>query len=71
LRRLDPGYAQRPARRGPEVRVGVREIFAVQVLPEMRYPELLTDDPVLIPQSFVLPDDNLKEVDPSFRTRPA
>jgi hypothetical protein len=49
----------------------VREIFAVQVLPEMRYPELLTDDPVLIPQSFVLPDDNLKEVDPSFRTRPA
>jgi uncharacterized protein (TIGR03032 family) len=34
---------------------GVQEIFAVQVLPGLRFPELLTDDPAVIGNSFLVP----------------
>jgi uncharacterized protein (TIGR03032 family) len=36
---------------------GVREIFAVEVLPGRRFPEVLNDDAGRIAESFVLPDD--------------
>jgi Domain of unknown function (DUF4915) len=41
---------------------GVEEIFAVQVLPGVRFPELINDDVKLLAGSFVLPDDALAEV---------
>lgn len=34
---------------------GVREIFAVQVLPGLRFPELITDDPAVVGNSFLVP----------------
>jgi uncharacterized protein (TIGR03032 family) len=34
---------------------GVQEIFAVQVLAGQRFPELVTDDPALIGNSFLVP----------------
>jgi uncharacterized protein (TIGR03032 family) len=37
----------------------VQEIFAVQALPGIRYPELIDDDNPLIADSFVLPDQAL------------
>ena len=37
----------------------VQEIFAVQVLPGIRHPELINDDNSLIADSFVLPDQAL------------
>lgn len=40
----------------------LQEIFAVQVLPGIRFPEILTDHEVLIADSFVLPDDALRDV---------
>jgi len=40
----------------------VQEIFAVAVLPGIRYPELITADEKLIGQSYVLPDAALAEV---------
>ena len=45
----------------------VQEIFAVQVLPRMRCPDLINDDAPLVGNSFVLPDDSLSEVAPTFR----
>jgi uncharacterized protein (TIGR03032 family) len=41
----------------------LQEIFAVQVLPRMRYPELLVDDPLLA-SSYVLPDAALADLAP-------
>ncbi|MBX3435842.1 MAG: TIGR03032 family protein, partial [Pirellulales bacterium] len=41
---------------------GIQEIFAVEVLPGMRYPDLINDDPELIGSSFVLPDEDLAYV---------
>jgi uncharacterized protein (TIGR03032 family) len=41
---------------------GVQEIFAVQVLPDRRYPELINDDTKLLENSFVVPDAALKDV---------
>lgn len=42
---------------------GVQEVFAVRVLPGVRYPELLNeDDAEPIANSFVLPDDALRDV---------
>ena len=38
---------------------GVQEVFAVQVLPGRRYPELINDDAKLLENSFVLPDEAL------------
>jgi uncharacterized protein (TIGR03032 family) len=40
----------------------VREIFDVQVLPRMRYPELLEPNDALVGVSYVLPDEALKDV---------
>jgi uncharacterized protein (TIGR03032 family) len=48
----------------------VQEIFSVEVLSGVRYPELV-DDTTLIGASYVLPDEALGEVDPSFRNQPA
>jgi uncharacterized protein (TIGR03032 family) len=47
---------------------GVQEIFAVQVLPGIRYPEIIIDDDRILSNSFVLPDFALKDV-PRARMR--
>jgi uncharacterized protein (TIGR03032 family) len=47
----------------------VQEVFAVQVLPGKRYPELINDDKNLIENSFVLPDAALVDVSESVRPR--
>jgi hypothetical protein len=50
----------------------VQEIFAVQALPGVRYPELLNDNTALIADSFVLPDEGLESVPaPLCRRAPA
>jgi len=41
---------------------GVREIFAVQVLPQMRWPEILTEESPMVAESFLLPDEALGDV---------
>lgn len=45
----------------------LQEIFAVEVLPTMQYPDLITDDKELLGRSFVLPDEALADVPESFR----
>jgi uncharacterized protein (TIGR03032 family) len=45
----------------------VQEIFAVQVLHGLRYPDLINDDPAILANSFVLPDKSLAEVAAPFR----
>ncbi|MBN1851647.1 MAG: hypothetical protein JW829_02955, partial [Pirellulales bacterium] len=40
----------------------VEEIFAVSVLPGIRFPELTNDDTALIGDSFLLPDGVLQNV---------
>jgi hypothetical protein len=45
----------------------VQEIFAVQVLPHARYPDLINDDPNLLSDSFVLPDGALGQLPDSLR----
>ena len=40
----------------------VQEIFAVQTLPGIRYPDLINDDEKIIGHSYVLPDEALSEV---------
>ena len=47
----------------------VQEIFAVEVLPTMQYPDVITDDKELLARSFVLPDDALADVPESLRAR--
>jgi uncharacterized protein (TIGR03032 family) len=44
----------------------VQEIFAVQVIPNCRYPALLADDNPLVDSTYVLPDKALAELDPEF-----
>ena len=44
----------------------VQEIFAVQVLPG-RYPDVINDNPALIADTFVLPDEALGDVTPALR----
>jgi uncharacterized protein (TIGR03032 family) len=46
----------------------VQEIFAVQVLPRMRFPDLINDDQDLIADSFVLPDEALGAVPEELRS---
>jgi len=41
---------------------GVQEIFAVQVLAGIRYPEILTEDETMIANSFMLPDEAMADV---------
>jgi uncharacterized protein (TIGR03032 family) len=45
----------------------VQEIFAVGVLPGLRYPDLINEDEEILANSFVLPDESLAEVAASFR----
>jgi uncharacterized protein (TIGR03032 family) len=47
----------------------VQEVFAVQVLPGKQYPDLINDDPKLLENSFVLPDEALLDVADSARAR--
>jgi uncharacterized protein (TIGR03032 family) len=44
----------------------VQEIIAVHVLPQYRFPDLINDDPTLIADSFVLPDEALRSVPEPF-----
>ena len=48
---------------------GVQEVFAVQVLPGRRYPELVNDDAKLLENSFVVPDAALADVPATLRGR--
>ena len=48
---------------------GVQEIFAVQVLPDRRYPDLINDDRARIADSFVLPDEPLDAVPADYVKR--
>ncbi|MCW2573512.1 MAG: hypothetical protein JWO88_3570 [Frankiales bacterium] len=47
----------------------VQEVFAVQVLPGRRYPDLINDDAKLLENSFVLPDEALGDVPDMLRAR--
>lgn len=46
----------------------LQEIFAVQVVPGRRYPDLINDDQTLLDDSFVLTDEALSAVPASLRT---
>jgi uncharacterized protein (TIGR03032 family) len=46
----------------------LQEIFAVQVLPGVRFPELMNEDEEVIAESFVLPDEALKAVPDPLRS---
>jgi uncharacterized protein (TIGR03032 family) len=45
----------------------VQEIFAVQVLPHVRLPDLIYDDPVILSDSFVLSDSALSQLPDALR----
>ncbi len=45
----------------------LQEIFAVQVVPNTRFPELINDDDKLIADSFVLPDEAMRQVPAALR----
>jgi uncharacterized protein (TIGR03032 family) len=45
----------------------VQEIFAVQVVPGRRYPDLINDDPAVLDDSFVLTDEALEAVPARLR----
>jgi uncharacterized protein (TIGR03032 family) len=49
----------------------VQEIFAVQVLPDIRYPELLNEDREVLFNSFELPEDALRLVPENLRSVPS
>jgi hypothetical protein len=46
---------------------GVQEVFAVQVLPGVRFPDLIHDDRALLARTFVLPDEALQAVPEALR----
>jgi uncharacterized protein (TIGR03032 family) len=48
---------------------GVQEIFAVQVLRGLRWPEVLSEDPKRISESYELPDEALDQVPAELRQR--
>jgi uncharacterized protein (TIGR03032 family) len=48
---------------------GVQEVFAVQLLPGRRYPELVSDDAKLLENSFVVPDAALADVPAGLRAQ--
>jgi uncharacterized protein (TIGR03032 family) len=48
---------------------GVQEIFAVQVLRGLKWPEVLSDDPRRISESYELPDEALNQVPEALRQR--
>ena len=41
---------------------GVREIFAVEVMPGLRFPDLVNHDPKIVGASYVLSDEALASV---------
>jgi len=45
----------------------VQEVFAVQVLPGLRYPELAPEDPKLLADSYDLPSAALEQVPAALR----
>jgi uncharacterized protein (TIGR03032 family) len=45
----------------------VQEVFAVQVLPGLRYPEVDPDNPKLLADSYDLPAAALKDLPPALR----
>jgi uncharacterized protein (TIGR03032 family) len=47
----------------------VQEIFAVALLPGMRFPDVINDNAELIGSSFVLPDEALRDVPPELQSR--
>jgi hypothetical protein len=47
---------------------GVQEIFAVEVLPGVRFPDLANHDSEIVGQSYVLGDDALAEVPKELRS---
>ena len=47
----------------------VQEIFAVVLLPGMRFPDLINDNTELVGSSFVLPDDALRDVPADLRAQ--
>jgi uncharacterized protein (TIGR03032 family) len=47
----------------------VQEIFAVEILPDCRFPEIINDNAVLISDSYVLPETALQQVPPQLRGR--
>ncbi|TWT48388.1 hypothetical protein Pla111_01540 [Botrimarina hoheduenensis] len=46
---------------------GVQEIFAVEVLPGVRFPDLVNHDPEIVGHSYVLSDDALASVPEALR----
>ena len=46
---------------------GVREVFAVAVLPGRRWPELINEDEERLENSFVVPDEALADVPAALR----
>jgi len=46
----------------------VQEVFAVALLPGMRFPDLINDDAELVGSSFVLPDEALRDVPAELRS---
>ena len=49
----------------------VQEVFAVQVLPGIRYPEIAPEDPKLLADSYDVPSAALHDVPETLRTRHA
>ncbi|MHC5544490.1 DUF4915 domain-containing protein, partial [Singulisphaera rosea] len=47
----------------------VQEVFAVQVLPGVRYPDLINDDPKVLSDTFVLPEAGLASAPASMRSQ--
>ena len=45
----------------------MQEIFAVEVLPGVRFPDLVNHDPEVIGRSYVLGDDALADVPTDLR----
>lgn len=48
---------------------GVQEIFSVEVLPGVRFPDLINHDAKLVGQSYVLSDEALSDVPPELRAK--
>jgi uncharacterized protein (TIGR03032 family) len=48
----------------------VQEVFAVRVLAQARYPDLINDDPTILADSFVLPEDAAGELARPAASRP-
>ena len=46
---------------------GVQEIFAITVLSNSRFPDVINDQPKLIADSFILPDESLSSVPDNLR----